>query len=106
MYGEVGKLLCDAEKVDTDKVTKVVECLNNFKNKRSADMKALEEKVEKSFHKECTGKAGDMSQFKKVDLTKHDLKQMLIKICDEVEKATSHSEWEKLNKCALDVLKK
>ncbi|CAG2112729.1 unnamed protein product, partial [Medioppia subpectinata] len=75
---EVAKLFCNAEKVDTDKVTKIVECLNNMKNKRSADMKALGEKVEKTFQKECIGKAGDMN----------------------------HKEWEKLEKCALDVLKK
>ncbi|CAG2103371.1 unnamed protein product [Medioppia subpectinata] len=126
--GEVRKLLCDAEKVDTDKVTKVVECLNNFRNKRSADMKALEEKAAVTVQKECIGKAGDISKFKKVDLTKHDLKQILIETCDEayqkcsgeliqstktlqdalikVGKSTDESESKKLTKCALDVLKK
>ncbi|CAG2112730.1 unnamed protein product [Medioppia subpectinata] len=56
-------------KVDTDKVTKVVECLNNFKNERLADIK-----VDKTFQKECTRKAGDMSKFKKVDLTKLEMR--------------------------------
>ncbi|CAG2103372.1 unnamed protein product [Medioppia subpectinata] len=55
-----------------------------LKNKRSADMKALGEKVEKTFQKECIGKAGDISKFKKVDLTKL------------IEKSTDHKEWEKL----------
>ncbi|CAG2103373.1 unnamed protein product [Medioppia subpectinata] len=94
---------------------------NNYKK----TMKII---LDKTFHTKCMGKAGDISRFTKVDLTKHDLKQMMIESCDEayqkcsselvessktlqdelikIHKSADESEHKKYKKCTLDVLKK
>ncbi|CAG2100969.1 unnamed protein product [Medioppia subpectinata] len=96
---------------------------------KSADPKEFEKlTMEKNVKKECVGKVGDMSKFKKVDLTKIDLKQLLIEICDKgykkciealeksnkklhdditkVAQSIDPNDYQKFEKCALDVLKK
>ncbi|CAG2103375.1 unnamed protein product [Medioppia subpectinata] len=76
------KQFCNPDKTDSAIVTKVVECDTNFKKAVSQEVRTLGEKLDKATNAECLKKAGDMSAYKKVDLTKADLKEMLIEMCD------------------------
>ncbi|CAG2103370.1 unnamed protein product [Medioppia subpectinata] len=119
---------CDHNRTDTNIVTKVVECWNSFKNSGTVEMKTLFEKANKAMDKECLAKAGDISGFKKVDLTKANLKQILINFCDENfgkcvdallksdkklqdeltkhEKSTDKKDSDQLEKCYTNAIKK
>ncbi|CAG2102595.1 unnamed protein product [Medioppia subpectinata] len=81
-FGEFEKIFCNPDKTDSIMVTKVIECHDKHEKSQSAELKALDKKIEKACLKQCSGKSGDMSAYKKVDLTKVDLKDMLIEECD------------------------
>ncbi|CAG2100808.1 unnamed protein product [Medioppia subpectinata] len=80
--GEFEKIFCNPDKTGSAMVTKVIECHDKHEKSQSAELKALDKKIETTCLKQCSGKSGDMSAYKKVDLTKVDLKDMLIEECD------------------------
>ncbi|CAG2101325.1 unnamed protein product [Medioppia subpectinata] len=118
------KQFCNPDKTNSAIVTKVVECDTNFKKAVSQEVRTLGEKLDKATNTLCLKKAGDMSVYKKVDLTKAPLKEMLIEMCDadfnncvkklietdskisddmkKLAKLKDQKEYDKYEKCTMD----